>query len=688
MKNTLSNKVLKPIFQLSHPNIYGVEKMAFTPDGKIFISGCSYEIRCWDMTSGRLIRNIKFSEDERLLSLSAIDEKTTICTLKHIDKKININSWDIKSGKLISMLTLNNYPFYYDYWACFNNDGKLACIYRNEVKEIIRGEERFKIRIDKIEVIDTKTGEKIRTFNKYATQLINFVPNSNIIALTSINKIRLFDINTGKLLQILQFEEEIENISFDKSGKLVAVGRNNKVDIINIDTKELISSIKGGFEELKDICFSPQGDFIATLDNNNEIQIWELFTGKLSAVFKNCHEPITFNPKRNVLVSTWCNTIQFWDINSKKLLRTIEPSYGIDLIKFDPKGEKLVTFQTRESEDFLTIWNLKENNIIRINDNDIKDVCFSPDSKFIAIAKKNKKIDLRYVENGELIKNFSSILLRRESCFINFGLRNKILIYSSDDIIIFWDIKTGKWIKFSCKLGDNTSIFFRKKPHLEKIIKGKFHITSPVIFTNNEEMFVFGSQEIIYIWDFNRDICIKTFKGHEADVFFVTFIYNEKMLISASSDGIINCWDINTGEILKTIKADIYNSLRLISCSQNGRIFLLNKNNEIDVWDIEKEKTIYTVKGNFNREMCLSCSPDGRFLVTGNIDGTIDFWEVEKGKRKATLASFPDAWVAVTHDGYFAGEGNYEEYIHFVDEQANIYETNQVNRRLNKIDIF
>ena len=684
MKNILSNK--RPIFQLGHPHIYLIEKIDFTSDGNIFISGCDREIRCWDVKSGRLFRKIKFSEDERLLSLTVLEEEKIVCILKHIDGKINIKSWNIKSGKIITALTLKYYPFYYDYWACFNNDGRFACIYRCEKKEIIRKDEEFILYKDKIEIIDSKTGEKIRTFNKYATHYINFVPNSSIIALISINKIRLFDIDTGKFLKALKVEDEIESISFDNGGKLVSIGINDKVEVRNIETEELISILKGPFKGLRDMCFSPDGKLIAVLDKDYKIKIWDIYTGNLIGVLKKSHEPMTFNPKGDILVSTWCNAIQLWDVKLKELLRTIEPSEDINIVRFNPQGQGFVTLQ---KQGFVTLWNLTDGNIIKIHDKDTSMVAFSPDGKFIATGKNNKKINLWETKTGKLVKSFSFAKAKEEVCFVTFGLNNKIIVFASDWIIIFWDIKTGKWIKFlDGGANRDISIRFKKKPHFQKIIKSEFCVTSPVKFSPDGNFFVFASKETIQIWDFKKDICSKILKGHYSDIFLVEFIFNGRVLISGSRDGTINCWDIKTGKLLKSLKMSLYPDLRLVSCSLNGKIFMLNKDREIEVWDVDKEKRVYMLNGKFDREICLSCSPDGKFLLIGNIEGSTDLWEVETGKLKATFASFPDAWVCITPEGYFSGGGNFEKYLHFIDGENRIYEVSQLKNEFYRADLM
>jgi WD40 repeat protein len=58
-------------------------------------------------------------------------------------------------------------------------------------------------------------------------------------------------------------------------------------------------------------------------------------------------------------------------------------------------------------------------------------------------------------------------------------------------------------------------------------------------------------------------------------------------------------------------------------------------------------------------------SPDGKALASGSRDGTVILWDVTTGWTLATLFSFGagKAWLIATPEGYYAGSGNFAEYI-------------------------
>ena len=114
----------------------------------------------------------------------------------------------------------------------------------------------------------------------------------------------------------------------------------------------------------------------------------------------------------------------------------------------------------------------------------VSSVAFSPDGKFMATGRCDKEVNLWDAETGRLIKTFSfGKGTKEEFSSVTFGLNGKMLIFAGKEIIIFWEVETGKWVKFfDCILGANTCIWFEKRPHCQKIVKGGFCLTSPIVF--------------------------------------------------------------------------------------------------------------------------------------------------------------------------------------------------------------
>jgi WD40 repeat protein len=95
-----------------------------------------------------------------------------------------------------------------------------------------------------------------------------------------------------------------------------------------------------------------------------------------------------------------------------------------------------------------------------------------------------------------------------------------------------------------------------------------------------------GWDGTVRIWNPQRKEQLRVLKGHDGDVFGVSFGKGGKIVASASSDGTVRVWDVESGREMHVFRG-------------NGRAF-------------------HTVR----------FSPDGGMLVAGSRDGTVRAWDV------------------------------------------------------------
>ena len=183
-------KGLRPVLQLGHAWL--IQDVVFTPDGKSLISGSDTEIKYWDVESGRLLKSIKHSENGWLLAMGINPDGKTLITISRRSGRLAIKFWDIKTGKFIKTLNLIK-----DYdWACLSADGRFVSFCKGKIKEINRGEEKFRICMDRIEIMDIESGKKFRTLTGYATRAVKFSPDGKTLAVAGKKRIRLLNIDS------------------------------------------------------------------------------------------------------------------------------------------------------------------------------------------------------------------------------------------------------------------------------------------------------------------------------------------------------------------------------------------------------------------------------------------------------------------------------------------------------------
>jgi len=203
-------------------------KVAFNPNGKLLASGGSYYeddhkvaiVILWKISEGTPAFILKPHSIEEVTALSfspngcllAIGGDTSL--RKH---PTNILVWDVETGKLIK-----TYQCIYkgtDHWECFTKDltfhpdgEKIAIGVSSEHVYI------WNIQTDKIQILRG---------HKSWVESVTFSPNRNFLATTAEdNTVRLWDINTGKCINIFKADNLLfaNIVAFSPKGDLLAFG--------------------------------------------------------------------------------------------------------------------------------------------------------------------------------------------------------------------------------------------------------------------------------------------------------------------------------------------------------------------------------------------------------------------------------------------------------------------------------
>lgn len=196
------------------------------------------------------------------------------------------------------------------------------------------------------------------------------------------------------------------------------------------------------------ISISTDEKYIATGDLLGVIRIWELKTGKETAILTG-HEgqiiALRFSPDSRYLVSSAEDlTARYWDIQGAKELQTLtRHGLKITAVRFSPDGSQIFT----ASHDFkVMIWDAASGAVIktltgtaRINDMDL-----SPDGKLVVTGLQNTSTEIWDVESGKKVSTFRDPKQVLPVLSVVFSQNNKLVATgSADGIIRHWSAGSG-----------------------------------------------------------------------------------------------------------------------------------------------------------------------------------------------------------------------------------------------------
>ena len=293
----------------------------------------------------------------------------------------------------------------------------------------------------------------INTFKSHIWDVLTVAisPDSQILASGSTDHtIKIWNLQTGKLLTTANRSTDIYSISFSPSGKTLVSGSwghkgQTKIHLWELSTMEVLQTFRGHSGWVNSTAFSPDGQILASGGQNQTIKLWNLNTGKLINTLDKHSGPvnsIAFSPNGTILASgSTDTTIKIWNFATGELLNTFaEHLRSINSVAISPDGQILASDST---DDTIKIWDLGTGELLKTftgHLQSVNSVAISPNGQFLASGSTDKTIKIWHLGTGELLKTFtghsasvSSVTFSSNGQFLASGSRdNTIKIWQCD----------------------------------------------------------------------------------------------------------------------------------------------------------------------------------------------------------------------------------------------------------------
>ena len=196
--------------------------------------------------------------------------------------------------------------------------------------------------------------------------------------------IQVVDVSTRSLLKCLPTTAlTVQSIAFSPDGKMLATGGEfNELELWDVSTGKLITTLPTGIDEgINTIAFSPDGTTLADGGSSLEsgvVELWNLSTRKVktlqTAAGSICS--VAFSPDSKSLVGgggidNGSGVLELWNLTSGKSaeLRTAA-SGGVHSVVFSKNGKTIVAggssqVSSGETLGILEVWNFASQNLVK-----------------------------------------------------------------------------------------------------------------------------------------------------------------------------------------------------------------------------------------------------------------------------------------------------------------------------------
>lgn len=258
----------------------------------------------------------------------------------------------------------------------------------------------------------------------------------HIVSLATDSTIRIWDIDSGALLNTLQEPSPFDLIATD--GKRIAlVSKDQAIYILDPTNKTLLKPLHGhnGFANAVAI----NGNRMALASNDKTIRIWDIASG---AILHTLQIPTTrvsrlaITEKRVISSISPDHTILIWDIDSGVLLHTLR-GHTAEILSISIVGNRIVS---RSYDHTIRIWDVNSGILLHTLLGHTDSVfSFSILGNRIVSGSKDRTVRIWDIDSGILLH---TLLGHTDSVYFVSIVGNRI-VSVSDRSICIWDAENG-----------------------------------------------------------------------------------------------------------------------------------------------------------------------------------------------------------------------------------------------------
>ena len=176
---------------------------------------------------------------------------------------------------------------------------------------------------------------------------VTFAPDGQSLASAGYLGVKLWDIDNQVEIATFQHDNWTFTVAFSPNGQRLATGDNEGiVKIWDVQTRKVIAQLEGDTVGVYTVTFSPDGRTLATAGYHGQIKLWSVSNWEHLGTLENSGtvHTLDFSPDGKMLASTGHSAVTLWSVDSGKEIASLTGHFGwIYGTAFSPDGTTLVS---------------------------------------------------------------------------------------------------------------------------------------------------------------------------------------------------------------------------------------------------------------------------------------------------------------------------------------------------------
>jgi WD40 repeat protein len=589
----------------------------FSPKGDLILAVGSLDSAplLWDVKTGKEVNHLEGVKGP-FLDAAFVNQGTGIVAIGDITGRggRTLGFWEVKDGNAALKHKIEKLPL--NYPLVVSPDGKTVAV-EGKAGTVIH-------------LWDASKGEELRrlTWEKhspnYEPVICSFSPDGTRLAAVSSDKVRLWNIMTGKEERSFKLNEEkveVTSFAFSHDGKKLILGQvGGLVQSYEIATNKVTAEWKGSFSDaVAAVKVNPDGSRLAVA-RGVEGNLFILDATSLKVVdtpeFFDVVTTMSFSPDgQRLLLGNESGTVEIYDLASKKWLFPFAAHHGgVQSIGFSADDSTLIS---GSKDGTVRLWDPLTGKEVSV----LKRV--KGGSQISAITLLDKRV--LFAQTPGEFKSWDDGSVQKVSVLGKNDEDSRCMSISPDGKHCVAGLRDGALVLRPLPFGKES---WRIRAHALCVYSARFSPDGLYVATS-------GSEEhgvAVCVWD--RDKGGRLFRHEDLKSALstdVAFTADGKRFACGLSQE-LNVWDRASGKELlrkKFTNEDVGSWISAVAFSPDAKTLAMGGfDGAIHVLDAESGKRIRRLPGHRGEITEIRFSNNGKLIATASTDSTVLVWKV------------------------------------------------------------